>query len=678
MNPEQTNRIWPWIAGGCALLLVFACASALIFGAAGVGFVNWVTQRARTEPPMNAQSLEQIEQSLPQPPAARLEAVQGWVEVSDAAGGWAAAVEGQAVAAGQRIRTGALSGARLVFPDGSRAQIAADADITLDEMEVGGPGEPRTILMTQAGGESAHEVAPSEHPGSRYEVRTPGGSGAAKGTAFQVIVTPDQAAYFYVTEGVVAVTAVETTVLVNPGFMTVVYVDMPPVKPVQAVYAEGLVSEAGSRWTVAGVAFAAGESTTVSGDPQVGDWAAVKGHVDENGQNVADWVILLRRAAANRFSLTGAVEAVDETGLTVNGQAILIGEETEVDAGIAVGDRVYVAGVIETGGGLLAERVERLDADEGRPFAFTGVVQTIDGGRWEISGVAIITGEDTAIDDGIAPGDLALVKGRITAEGDWLAEAITLAGETANRFRFTGKLESIDPWQAAGIAFEVTEDAVIDDGLAVGDLVRVEGAIDENGTWTADRVERIDAAAAKMVIIGAVLSVDPWVVNGVALTVAPDAVIEEGVAVGMLVRVELELQEDGAWLAVRIEPLDDMPWFPGCMDVVVTVIGVEGGMLHIRDWPAVPLAEDATVEGALTPNSVVRMRICFTAEMTIQVTYIIIIEPGEVEPPAAEDLGGKVTVCHKPGGKKGGHEITISRAALPTHLGHGDYVGSCR
>jgi hypothetical protein len=32
----------------------------------------------------------------------------------------------------------------------------------------------------------------------------------------------------------------------------------------------------------------------------------------------------------------------------------------------------------------------------------------------------------------------------------------------------------------------------------------------------------------------------------------------------------------------------------------------------------------------------------------------------------------KVTLCHN------GHEITVSRNALPAHLAHGDNVGACR
>ena len=36
----------------------------------------------------------------------------------------------------------------------------------------------------------------------------------------------------------------------------------------------------------------------------------------------------------------------------------------------------------------------------------------------------------------------------------------------------------------------------------------------------------------------------------------------------------------------------------------------------------------------------------------------------------------KVVLCHKPD-KRGGHEIEVSRSALPAHLAHGDTEGAC-
>jgi len=38
-----------------------------------------------------------------------------------------------------------------------------------------------------------------------------------------------------------------------------------------------------------------------------------------------------------------------------------------------------------------------------------------------------------------------------------------------------------------------------------------------------------------------------------------------------------------------------------------------------------------------------------------------------------------VTICHiPPGNPANAHTITIAMSALPAHLAHGDYVGSCQ
>ncbi len=537
----------------------------------------------------------------------------------------------------------------------------------------------RTIVMTQIAGESSHTVIPNKLSESRYEVRTPSGAGVAKGTEFQVVVTPQQTAYYYVIKGVVAVSAVEATVLVNPGYMTILYINQPPIVPVQTISVEGLVSQAGGPWTAAGTTFIASDKTVIIGSPQVGDWVMIRGHLDENNQNVADWIILLRPTVTNQFSLTGTVETIEAGKWQVDGQAILITDTTERDEDIQLGDTVYVKGLVNADGGLQAVKIERLDQETGLPFEFTGIVQKIEVGLWNISGVSIVTNDKTSLSEGIKAGDLVVVKGRIQGDGSWLAQKITLAAADDHEFTFTGEVESQDPWKVAGISFETNDETVIQPDLNLGDLVRVEGMIDDNGVWTATKIERIDEeAASTMVLIGTVMTIDPWVVNGITLTLAPNAVIDENITVGMLVRVELILQSDGTWQVIKIEPISNLVWFPGCMDVIATVVSMNGNQLQLLNWPVVTVEDGVKIEGTLVPNTVIRMRVCFTQTLVIKVTAIIIIQQVTVEPPPFSEESAKVLVCHKPDGKKGGHTLSISRSALPAHLGHGDYEGACR
>ena len=312
-----------------------------------------------------------------------LQDLQGWVEVEGEPGIWSTAVSGQAVTVGQHLRTGNLSSVTLVFNDGSQALLKATSEILIDELSVESNGKPRKIVITQIAGDSSHMVIPNERSKSRYEVRTSSGTGVAKGTEFQVIVTPQQTAYYYVTEGVVAVSAVDATVLVDPGYMTILYTNEPPTVPVQTISVEGLVSHADGSWTVAGITFIANDKTVIIGNPQVGDWVMVKGHLDDNNQNVADWIFMLRSTVPNQFSLTGTVEGIEAGKWIIDGQTILITEMTELDENIRVGDTVYIKGLIDADGEMQAVQIQRLDQEVGLPFEFTGIVQKIEDGLWE-------------------------------------------------------------------------------------------------------------------------------------------------------------------------------------------------------------------------------------------------------------------------------------------------------
>ena len=356
----------------------------------------------------------------------------------------------------------------------------------------------------------------------------------------------------------------------------------------------------------------------------------------------------------------------------------MVTDAIELDEDIQLGDTVYVKGQIDSDSRLRAFKIERLDEETGLPFEFTGIVQNIGEGLWTVSGVTIIINDSTSLADGIEAGDRVVVKGRIQDDGSWLAHKITLAPEGNSLFKIIGNIDSINPWKVAGISFGTNPDTVIQSDLLPGDLVRVEGVIDANGLWIATRIERIDdEAISKMILIGTVVSIDPWIVNGITLTIAPDAVIGENITVGMLVRVEMILQSDGTWQVIKIDPISSLVWFPGCMDVIATVVSVSGNQLQLRNWPVITLDDDVTIEGTLAPDSVIRIRVCFTQVMVIKVTYIIVIQQDTDEPPVGEE-SGKVIVCHKPGSKKGGHTLTIGRPALGAHLGHGDYEGPCR
>lgn len=578
-----------------------------------------------------------------------LETIHGITELQTAAGGWVVVPRITTLTAGQRIRTGALSQAALTFHDGSQAILRANSELTIEQLNAQRPEDGlRTIVLTQHVGESEHTVQFRNDGGSRYEVNTPAGSGIARGTQFRVLVTPLLLAEFAVSEGKVDVTGLRQTVSVVAGQTTAVLAGSPPDTPAFRIFGEGEVSQIGLVWIIAGQTFQINDRTRIIGDPQVGDLVRVEGRLLDDGGRLADRITLLRRAVVNRFTLTGAVEVIAPAVWTVAGQTILVDANTQIDDDVTVGDRVRVRGVILAGGALRAERIERLDDRPGYPFRFTGLVEAIDNNAWAISGATIAVNADTVIDDGLIVGDLVEVSGRILDDGTWLARRIARVSDDLPEFSFTGRVQRIDPWRVAGIAFETREWTAVEPGISVGDRVRVRGVILADGTWVASSIDRLgggdddDDENNTIIIVGIVSSINPWVVNGLQLFLTADSRILGDIRVGDLVLVRIRLAADGTWQVMSIRPLT--PRFGlGCLVINTIILGIQPNQLVLQHWPTLTLDDDNFQSlGSIAPNSVITFPICFAFDGTIIIIgniiviyqpIIIILPPGPQPPP---------------------------------------------
>ena len=283
--------------------------------------------------------------------------------------------------------------------------------------------------------------------------------------------------------------------------------------------------------------------------------------------------------------------------------------------------------------------------------------------------------------------------------GDW----VPLAGTSS--FDLVGSLESMDPWTVAGKTFETNASTKIEEGLAVGDRVRVRGMVQDDDAWLAYSIEKADEQTDNTIIlIGKVTSVDPWVVNGITLNVTDTTVINGEITTGMLVRVEILLLEDGTWEVVSISPLNDLPPTSGCATVIATVVSVNGNEVQFLGWPTTVTLEDKTKTDdqnnatddndeennndqgededgennvditTIQPGQQVLVVVCASKDGQLVIVNINIIGDDDNE---ASNGGDKVLVCHKPNKKKGGHTLSISSSAVPAHLGHGDTLGAC-
>lgn len=287
---------------------------------------------------------------------------------------------------------------------------------------------------------------------------------------------------------------------------------------------------------------------------------------------------------------------------------------------------------------------------------------------------------------GVKQGMLQLDQGIVKVQdpqGNWQP----LAGTST--FELVGKLENTNPWTVATRTLVTNESTRIAQGLKAGDVVRVRGASLENGNWLAYSIEPAGNQPSQTIVLtGKVTSVNPWVVNGIKLNVTNDTVINGDIKPGMLVRVEILLQDDGTWEVISISPLGEVPSTSGCATVVATIESINGNQIKFLGWPEPVTVNTPTSYGTdnnngdtnvdlstLKPGQQVLVVVCASGNNQLVITKIVVIN-NEGDNNNEAGGGDKVLVCHKPG-KKGGHTISIASAAVPAHLGHGDKLGAC-
>jgi len=612
-NKPRSRWFFPVALTGSAFV-IFTCM--VIFSLmAGMLGLRWFNQ-----------SRDVVALEAPNPQSARIQELRGLVDVLNDSGAWETAEAGQVLEAGQSIRTGKLSSVALGFFDGSRTRLGPEAEMSITELDAQNTG-PRVIVLMQNLGESQHDVAKSSDPASRYEVYTPSGMGAAKGTSFRVFVTVALFVRFVVDEGAVAVTNLDSTVIVVAGQTTIIVAGHTPTHPIFRIEGEGVVEQTGSVWHIAGRTFRTGSNTSIVGNPQVGDVVAFQARMVRDGSPILDRVVLLEDdATESRFSFSGTVDSVTDTEWTIAGKAVQVDDKAGIDAGIAVGDIVEVKGRITDDDELLATDIRLIETNEDDlPFNFVGVINTMGADEWIISGTTIVVTENTNIEAGLVAGDVVQVRGRIR-DGDWLAKSIVLADDDDRKFAITGTVDNFDPWTVDGIEFETDDRTRIDDDIEVGDRVKVEGRILEDGTWMAGSIELLeDQEPRKFNFTGLVGSMNPWEVGGVSFTTDESTSIDSLIVMGDEVRVKGVIQPDGVWLAKSIERLEDDEEDLGCLDFSTVVREAGVNQIVLQDWQVVQLNNNIEVEGQINVATVIVVSGCTQGNGSFTITHIIVI-----------------------------------------------------
>lgn len=145
-------------------------------------------------------------------------------------------------------------------------------------------------------------------------------------------------------------------------------------------------------------------------------------------------VTVASAAPSLEIDLTGRVEAIAGSVWTISGRHVAVTARTEIKGDPRVGDKVKVKALLDSGGALTAVRIERQGGRDGRgegegereKVEFTGQVESMDSGAWEIAGLTVLVTAETKVKGDIDVGDRVKVEARRTPDGRLLALEIEL------------------------------------------------------------------------------------------------------------------------------------------------------------------------------------------------------------------------------------------------------------
>jgi len=147
-----------------------------------------------------------------------LSTTEGNVSVMKAdTGSWIEAQVGMSLEEGDIIKTGDNSSAEITFFDGSTIELRAGTEIEIASLDISTDTGSTTITLEQAIGNTISRVTKLVDPESRYEVETPAGVVAVRGSVMQVYVIEDGTTWTINLEGEIWAVAQGVEVKVPEG-----------------------------------------------------------------------------------------------------------------------------------------------------------------------------------------------------------------------------------------------------------------------------------------------------------------------------------------------------------------------------------------------------------------------------------------------------------------------------
>ncbi len=283
--------------------------------------------------------------------------VSGMVEVFDGQD-WRVATNGERVHSGEQVLSRIDSRATLMFFEGTVSELAGDTGLTLETLR-GGWNRSLRVEMNQTKGVSRHTVVPLQGKNSHFVVKTAHGQAAVHGTIFQVEVFFDSSR-FTVQRGSVEVTHGQQQVMLTAGQEIVVNEGETLTQPAYMFDVQGpIAAMVGDQWTVGNLSFFVDPALVAGENWSLGDWVRVRGRILADGSLVADWIQLANNDK-EMAHFTGLVELIGTESWVIGGKTVMIDSNTEIEAGLAIGNPVEVGFVVLESGDWLALEIVSL------------------------------------------------------------------------------------------------------------------------------------------------------------------------------------------------------------------------------------------------------------------------------------------------------------------------------
>ncbi len=359
-------------------------------------------------------------------------------------------------------------------------------------------------------------------------------------------------------------------------------------------------------------------------DIRQGDFVEIKAKIQNNGNWLALKIEVKNEddSEDREMKAKGRITAVTDSSIEVNGQMFMINQQTEIKGrdhehltlnDLHEGMFVEVKAKLQFNFKFMALKIEVEESFEMKEVEFWGKIDSVESDYIVMANhkiqvtdqtkIEVNDNDEAAITD-LQPGMRAEVKAQITENGDLIALEI----EVKNAQYVFQKIEIIGAIDSLGTNFIMvqgytivadTNTVILDanfqpitlSDLQKGQIVKVKGFVQEDGTVLAYRIKVKDLWTAYLKVEGAIEAIGEQsvTVQGIVFNVDSATVILDAnfqpitladLSEGQMVHIKALEQEDGSYLALRIK-LENEP--QATVDITGAIQAITSDSITVND-----------------------------------------------------------------------------------------------